>query len=69
MKLKGFWEVKRLGIHNFVGNFYGMNQIIQNILVVLTVSAAVWFLVQKFLWKPKKAKTTKACGNDGCGCS
>ena len=46
-----------------------MNQIIQNGLVILTVSAAVWFLVQKFVLKPKKQKTTKACGNDGCGCS
>jgi hypothetical protein len=46
-----------------------MNQIIQNILVVLTVAAAAWFLIQKFIWKPKKAKANKACGNDGCGCA
>ncbi|MDT0557831.1 hypothetical protein RM697_04190 [Ichthyenterobacterium sp. W332] len=46
-----------------------MNQIIQNILVVVTVLTAVGYLVQKFIWKPKKAKTTKACGKNDCGCS
>ena len=33
-----------------------MNQIIQNILVIITVLLAVGYLVQKFIWKPKKAK-------------
>ncbi len=45
-----------------------MNSMIQNILVFTTLAFAIAFLVRKFIWKPKKA-STKACGNDGCGCN
>ncbi|WP_296383640.1 FeoB-associated Cys-rich membrane protein [Winogradskyella sp.] len=46
-----------------------MNTVIQNILVFSVLAIALIFLVKKFVWKPKKAKTTKACGSDdGCGC-
>nr|WP_299112232.1 FeoB-associated Cys-rich membrane protein [uncultured Winogradskyella sp.] len=46
-----------------------MNTIIQNILVFTTLVFALFFLVRKFIWKPKKA-STKACGTDGsCGCA
>ena len=44
-----------------------MNNIIQTILVVITVGFALWFLVRKFLWKPKKNKED-SCGKDDCGC-
>lgn len=44
-----------------------MNTIIQNILIFIALGIALTFLVRKFIWKPKK-KSSKACGNDGCGC-
>ncbi|RLD30142.1 MAG: FeoB-associated Cys-rich membrane protein [Bacteroidetes bacterium] len=44
-----------------------MNNTIQTIFVIITVSVAVGFLVKKFLWNPKK-KTNKSCDNDDCGC-
>ncbi|AXT18479.1 FeoB-associated Cys-rich membrane protein [Flavobacteriaceae bacterium AU392] len=44
-----------------------MNDLIQNILVLITIGYATWVLIRKFFWKPKQ-KTTKACGEDGCGC-
>lgn len=37
----------------------------QEILVYLTVIAALAFLIRKFFWKKKKKKN---CGDDGCGC-
>jgi hypothetical protein len=45
-----------------------MNTIIQNILVIITVSLAVAFIIKKFVWKPKKSKQN-SCGQDQCGCS
>ncbi|BAO75699.1 FeoB-associated Cys-rich membrane protein [Winogradskyella sp. PG-2] len=45
-----------------------MNTVVQNILVVATLSLALVFLVRKFIWKPKK-KAAKGCGTDDeCGC-
>lgn len=45
-----------------------MNTIIQHILVVTTVTLAIWYIVRKYIWSPKK-KNNKACGgDDGCGC-
>lgn len=44
-----------------------MNDIIQNILVLTALTVSLVFIVKKFIWKPKK-KTSKACGNDSCGC-
>jgi hypothetical protein len=43
-----------------------MNNTLQTIFVIITVSLAVAFLVKKFLWK--KSKSKKSCGNDDCGC-
>ena len=49
-----------------------MNILIQNILVVLIFVLAVGFLIKKFFWKPSfspaKKKSTKSCGDSGCGC-
>lgn len=46
-----------------------MNSIIQNILVMTSVALAVWFLLNKYGVLPKKRKaTSKACGQDDCGC-
>ena len=46
-----------------------MNTIVQNILVFIALSFALTFIVRKFIWKPKKAATTKSCGtDDNCGC-
>jgi len=46
-----------------------MNTIIQNILVFSALAIALLFLVRKFVWKPKKVKSSSACGSDdGCGC-
>lgn len=42
-----------------------MNNTIQTILVIISVSLAIAFLVKKFFLK-KKPK--KACGTDDCGC-
>lgn len=44
-----------------------MNNSLQTILVIVTVSLAVVFLVKKFLWNPKK-KNKNSCGDDDCGC-
>jgi glycopeptide antibiotics resistance protein len=44
-----------------------MNTIIQNILVFITLGFALTYIMRRFIWKPKK-KTSKACGNDDCGC-
>jgi len=44
-----------------------MNVIIQNILVVLALSAAIVFLVKKFFFK--KQPSDKSCGSDNCGCN
>ncbi|SDR77957.1 hypothetical protein SAMN04515667_0639 [Formosa sp. Hel1_31_208] len=46
-----------------------MNTVIQNILVILALGIAVWFLLQKFgLLPKKKAAPSKTCGQDDCGC-
>jgi len=44
-----------------------MNNTTQTILVIITVSFAVGFLVKKFLWNPNKKKEN-SCGDDDCGC-
>jgi len=44
-----------------------MNTIIQNTLVILFMAYAIYFLVRKFIWKPKRA-ASKSCGEDDCGC-
>jgi len=44
-----------------------MNNTIQTILVIITATFALGFLVRKYIWKPK-TKTAKGCGSDGCGC-
>jgi hypothetical protein len=38
----------------------------QEFLVLVTFLGAISFLVKKFFFKKKK--TTKACGQDDCGC-
>ncbi|NIJ46377.1 putative membrane protein YqiK [Wenyingzhuangia heitensis] len=38
---------------------------IQNILTIIVVAGALWFLYTKFI---RKSKNNKNCGNDGCGC-
>jgi len=43
-----------------------MNNTLQTILVIITVSFAVGFLVKKFLWNPRKKKDN-SCESD-CGC-
>ena len=40
-------------------------ELTQNILVIAATLFAVWILYAKFF---KKAKSSKACGNDDCGC-
>ncbi|TPV35131.1 FeoB-associated Cys-rich membrane protein [Paucihalobacter ruber] len=40
----------------------------QIILVVTAVAIAVYFLLKKFVL-PSKNKSSKSCGDDGCGCS
>jgi chromate transport protein ChrA len=44
-----------------------MNNTLQTILVIITVGLAVWFLVRKFVWKPKKSNSD-SCSKDDCGC-
>jgi len=44
-----------------------MNNTFQNILVIITMGFAVWFLVRKFLWKTKQ-NNSNSCGKDDCGC-
>lgn len=44
---------------------------IQEILVFITFSIALGYILTKFVWKPaflKKKKKEKACGVSGCGC-
>jgi hypothetical protein len=46
-----------------------MNAILQNILVVIAVVLALWFLLTKFGVLPKQASSkSKSCGKDDCGC-
>ncbi|WP_162900344.1 MULTISPECIES: hypothetical protein [Aquimarina] len=49
-----------------------MNILVQNILVLLVFAGAIGFIVRKFFWKPSmasaKKKSSKSCGNSGCGC-
>lgn len=46
-------------------------ELLQNILVYITVAVAVAYMAKKFLI-PKSVfagkKKTKSCGNDDCGC-
>jgi len=44
-----------------------MNELVQNILVFITLGIAVVFLIRKFVI-PAKAKSSKSCGQDDCGC-
>ena len=44
---------------------------LQNILVIITASLAVMYLVGKFIWRPAflKPKASKVgCGENDCGC-
>tara|TARA_B100000809_G_scaffold266455_1_gene329254 strand:- start:1942 stop:2085 length:144 start_codon:yes stop_codon:yes gene_type:complete len=46
-----------------------MNTLVQNILAFIAVALAIWFLLHKFGVLPKKKTTSsKACGDDDCGC-
>ncbi|MDO1502295.1 FeoB-associated Cys-rich membrane protein [Winogradskyella maritima] len=45
-----------------------MNELLQNILVFLAISASMVYLVRKFIWKPKKKSASGSCGTDDCGC-
>jgi hypothetical protein len=45
-----------------------LNNTIQTVLVVAVAAMAIFFLLKKFVL-PSKQKSTKSCGNDGCGCS
>ncbi|MFT5242517.1 MAG: hypothetical protein ACJA1H_000993 [Glaciecola sp.] len=46
-----------------------MNTIVQGLLVFLALALAVWFLLNKFGVLPKKkTASSKACGEDDCGC-
>ncbi|NJB83708.1 FeoB-associated Cys-rich membrane protein [Wenyingzhuangia aestuarii] len=38
---------------------------IQNILTIIVVAGAIWYLYRKFI-RPSSNK--KNCGDDGCGC-
>ena len=40
-------------------------ELAQSILVITATLLALWILYAKFF---KKAKKSKACGNDDCGC-
>ncbi len=44
-----------------------MNHTIQTILVVLTLVAAIVFLLKRFVFTSKK-KASKSCGSGNCGC-
>jgi F0F1-type ATP synthase membrane subunit b/b' len=44
-----------------------MSENFQNIVIAVIGILALAFLVNKFIWSPKK-KDSKSCGNDGCGC-
>ena len=46
-----------------------INTIIQNTLVIITVGAAVFYLLKKYIYKPKKTKSKSACGTNNCGCN
>ncbi|WP_238857751.1 hypothetical protein [Poritiphilus flavus] len=47
-------------------------EVVQTILVYLTLAAAVFYLAKKFLLPKRlfasKKGTTKGCGEDNCGC-
>jgi hypothetical protein len=47
-------------------------ELVQHILVYLTVAVAFAYLLKKFVLPkslfPQKAKGSKACGQDDCGC-
>ncbi len=46
-----------------------MNVIIQNSLVFIALSIAIWFLLHKFgIIARKKKSISKQCGEDDCGC-
>ncbi|TXE17889.1 FeoB-associated Cys-rich membrane protein [Psychroserpens burtonensis] len=46
-----------------------MNIVIQNILVFTSLAIAIWFLLRRFGVLPKKkTASSKACGQDDCGC-
>jgi len=49
-----------------------MNILIQNILVIFVLAAAIWFLIKKFFWKTETSSIQKkipgSCGKNGCGC-
>ncbi|MDC9722060.1 MAG: FeoB-associated Cys-rich membrane protein [Urechidicola sp.] len=40
-------------------------EILQEILVFVTLAFAIGFLIKKYFFKKK---TTKSCGKDSCGC-
>jgi len=44
-----------------------MSELSQNISIGIIALLAIAFLVNKYIWSPKKKKS-KSCGNDGCGC-
>ena len=44
-----------------------MNPFIQQVLVVVTLLCAVWFLISKY-FITKKVKKDKDCGDGSCGC-
>jgi len=39
----------------------------QQLLVYITLAIAIGFLIRKFIWKKKKSKSSKSCGDD-CSC-
>ncbi|WP_344787103.1 FeoB-associated Cys-rich membrane protein [Postechiella marina] len=45
-----------------------MNTIIQNILVFITASFALTYIVKKYVWTSKKKKTKSCGGDNSCGC-
>ncbi len=50
---------------NITRTFYICIMNYQTILVYISLSIAVFFLVRKFFWKQKSKKN---CGDDDCGC-
>ena len=46
-----------------------MNDLIQNIMIIAALITAVGFLFKKFFGIPLRKKSSKACGQDNCGCS
>lgn len=47
-------------------------ELLQEILVFISFSISLGYLVTKFIWKPaflvKSSKKVKSCGVSGCGC-